>query len=110
MINSHDLQTARGEDLFGRLALFAQGAQAESVMALGQTSSGSITDQFEMVVRGDGQAESSNEKQLAGGRLEQIGAANDIGDLHGGIVHHHGELVGGDVAATPKDESAEVTS
>src|SRR5271165_2448379 len=110
MVNSHDSQTAEGEDLFGRSALFAQGAQAEGIMALGETNSRGIAQQFAMEVSRDWQAERANQQQLPRGGFEQIGPANYLGDLHGGIVHDDRELIGGNVIATPDNEVAEVVS
>ena len=55
-------------------------------------------------------AEGADEEQLARGGLEQVGSANDFGDLHGGIIDDHGKLIGGDIVATPDDEVAEVLS
>ena len=50
-----------------------------------------------------GQAEGALEEDLARGRLEQVGAADDFGDGHGGVVHHAGELVAGQAAGVGVD-------
>ena len=47
-------------------------------------------------------------QQLTRGRQQQIFAAHHFSDLHGGIVHHHGELVGGNVIVTPNDKISKV--
>ena len=43
-----------------------------------------------------GEAQRPVQQELAGGRGEQVVAAEHVGHLHGGVVHHHGELVGRD--------------
>ena len=40
------------------------------------------------------------EQELAGSGKEQVRAAHDLGDLHRGIIHHHGELVGSDAVVS----------
>lgn len=39
-------------------------------------------------------AEQTLQMDLAGGRVEQVGAAHGVGDARFGVVHHHGQLVG----------------
>lgn len=41
---------------------------------------------------------------------EQIGATNDLGNLLSGVVHHDGELVGGDAVLLPYREIPEIVS
>jgi len=48
------------------------------------------------------------EEQLPESGAEQISAANHFGDLHGGIVDHHGELVGRHVVFPPDDKIAKL--
>jgi len=45
---------------------------------------------------------------LAGGGLEQVGSADDFGDLHGGVVDGDSELVGRNSVFAPDEEVAEV--
>ena len=97
-------------DLFGSPSEFAEVADAERVVAFGEADARFIADEIAVVVVGGGEFECAKEKKLAGGGFEQIGSANDFGDLHGGIVDHDGELVGGDVVATPNDEISEIAS
>ena len=50
------------------------------------------------------------EQNLACGGEQQIRAANDFGDLHGGVIDDDGELISGNVVLTPDDKIAEVFS
>jgi len=54
------------------------------------------------------QIQSAVEQELAGGGFEQVFAADDFGDAHGGVIHDDGELIRGDVVVPPDDEVAEV--
>ena len=47
-------------------------------------------------------------EQLAGRRSEEIRTADDFGDLHGGVIHHNGELIGRDVVVPPDNEISEI--
>ena len=47
-------------------------------------------------------------QQLPRRARQQVGAADDLGDLHGVVVGHDGQFVGGEVVAPPDDEVAEV--
>jgi hypothetical protein len=48
------------------------------------------------------------EEQLPESGAEQVCAAHHFGDLHDGIVDHHGELVGRHVVFPPNDEIAKL--
>lgn len=94
--------------LVGDSAALAQSSQAQGVVALGEADAGVVGHQgtvVEMRWRG---FQSAVEQELAGGAHEQVGAANDFGDVHGNIVHDAGELIGRDIVVAPDDEVAEV--
>src|SRR5262249_22177268 len=54
------------------------------------------------------QAETLLQINLARRRVEQVGAAHDIGDPLRGVVHHYGELVRVEAVGAPEDEVAHV--
>ena len=74
--------------------MFAEAAKTEGGMPFGEASALVIRHQAAMVEVGRGQTQGAIEQKLSGGGQEQVFAANDLGDLHGGIIHHHGELIG----------------
>jgi hypothetical protein len=88
----------------------AQSAQAERVVALGQALGVLVEEQITVVPGRGCQGESAGEQDLAGGGLEQVGAADDFGNAHGGVIHDHGELVGRHVVATPDEKVAKVAA
>src|SRR5690606_13022671 len=55
-------------------------------------------------------AECAEEKELAESGFDEVGTANDFGDLHRGVVDGAGELVTGDVVFAPDEEVAEVAA
>ncbi len=86
----------------------AQGAEAECIVAFGEADAGVVEHQRAMIERGQREAEGAIEKKLPGGREQEVSAANDFGDLHGGIVCNHGELIGGNIVRPPDNEIAKV--
>ncbi len=52
------------------------------------------------------QRERPVEQELPGGRREQVVAAHHVGDPHGGVVHHHRELIGRDAVGPGDHEVA----
>ncbi len=77
-------------------------------MALSQPHPAFIAHQVAMVEGGERQTERAEQQDLAGGGLQQVGAAHHLGDLHGSVIHHHGKLISGDVVAPPNHEIAEI--
>ena len=77
-------------------------------MALGEAHSVLIPHQFAVIVPGYRQAQGSIQQNLAGGGFQQVGAADDFSDLHGGIIDYYGQLIGGDIIFSPDDEVAEI--
>jgi hypothetical protein len=47
---------------------------------------------------------------LPGGGPEQVGAAHDFGDEHGGIIHDDRKLVGGAAVVAPDDKISEIAA
>jgi hypothetical protein len=88
----------------------AKGAQAEGVVTLGEALAGFVGHQWTVAKGGRRQSKRAVEQKLAGGGEEEVGPANDFGDLHGGIVHDNGKLVSRNVVVTPDDEITEVFS
>src|ERR1700730_2832778 len=96
------------EDFGGGEAAFAQGAEGEGVVAFGEADSCGVGEQAGVEVRGGGEAEGALQEDLAGGGFQEVAAADDFGDAHGGVVDYAGELVAGDSVFTPDEEVAEV--
>ncbi len=53
-----------------------------------------LGDQRYMQVARLGQAQQFLQVQLAWGRVEQVGTADDVGDALPGVVNDHGQLIG----------------
>ena len=77
-------------------------------MSLGQSLPAAIAEQGGVVEIRRVQTQSFVNQQLAGGRDQQVLAADDFGDAHRGIVDHHREFIGGEPVLAPDDEIAEV--
>lgn len=77
-------------------------------MALGQTHSLPIAYQFAVIIPWDRQAQRSIQQNLASSGFQQIGATNDFGNLHRGIVNYDRQLVRRDIIFSPDDEVAEI--
>ena len=79
-------------------------------MAFGESSAVFVGEQGAVMPLGLRQVEGLAEEDLAGGGFEQVGSADDFGDLHGGVVDGDGELVGRDSVFAPDEEVAEIFS
>jgi hypothetical protein len=88
--------------------LFPQGAEAQRVMALGEAFPPLIPHQLAVVPGRRRNTQRSRQQNLPRRRLEQISPADDLGDPHGCIVHHHGELVRGKIVPAPYQEVAKI--
>ena len=86
----------------------AQRAKAECIVAFSEADAGVIEHQRAVIKRRWLEFEGAVEEKLAGGGKQEVSAADDLGDLHGGIVRYHGELVGGNIIGPPDDKVAEV--
>ncbi len=84
-----------GEDFGWQYALLPEGADGEGVVALGEADAVFVAEQVGVDVCDGGKAEGALEKDLAGGGLEQVGAADDLGDALVGVVDDAGELIAG---------------
>lgn len=87
---------------------FAQCAQTKGVVALGETSAGFVTNEVAVEVRGCGKSQGPNQEKLTRGGLQQVGPANNLGDLHGGVIYDYSELICRNIVATPHHEISEV--
>ena len=79
-------------------------------MALGEAGSLVIGHQRAMVEGGRRQGKGAVEQELARGGDKQIRPANHFGDLHGGVIDHDRQLIGGDAVGPPHDEVAKVAA
>ena len=86
----------------------AKGAEAERIVAFGEAEAVFVAHEGAVEKGGRGPAEREVEEKLAGGGDEEVLAADDLGDLHGVIVHGAGELITGEIVVTPDDEVAEI--
>jgi hypothetical protein len=77
---------------------------------LGQADTFGVGDQWTMIKPGSEPPERAINKQLAGGRLEQIFATDHFGDLHGRVVHDHGQVVSGQIIMAPDYKVSEIGS
>jgi hypothetical protein len=100
----------RGEDIGGGFSALPQSLEGEGVVALGETLAGGVRDKRTVIPLRRSEAESAVEQELAGGGLDEVGTANNFGDLHGGVIDNYGELVRGNVVATPDEEVAEIAA
>lgn len=99
-----------GDDVCGSFALFAERAEAEGVVAFGETDSGGIEHERGVVELRSGDAEGAEKEELAKGALYEIGSADDFSDLEIGVVDGAGELVTGDAVFAPDEKVAEVAA
>src|ERR1700733_16232509 len=98
------------ENLGRREAAFAQGADAERVVALGEPATVLVGDEGAVKPCRIGKAQCAVEQNLACGGLEQIGASNDFGDMHRGVIDYAGELITRHPIPAPDDEVSEIAA
>jgi len=104
------------QDVGGREAVGAEGAEGEGVVALGEADTMDVAHEVAVEVGGGGVVESALEEDLAGGGLEEVSAADDLGDGCEGVVDYARELVAGEAdvggvrgeGLAPDEEVAEV--
>ena len=77
-------------------------------MSLGQANVVLVKEKRAVEVSRRRQSQGAEEKKLPGGALEKIGAADHFRDLHGRIIRHHRQLIGGNVIAAPDQEIREI--
>jgi hypothetical protein len=70
--------------------LLAEGADGESVVALGEAEAAFVAEEVGVEVARLGEIEGALEQDLARGGFEEIGAANDFGDLGVGVIDDAG--------------------
>jgi len=99
-----------GQDLLRPHAALSQMPDAQGIVAFGEADSGWVADEFAMKIVWRRVGEGANQQELAGGGFEEVGAADYFGDVHGLVVDHDCELVGGDVVAAPDEEVSEVVA
>ena len=78
---------------FRCVAHFAKLIDGRHPIPLGQFSSLGIEDQRCMGKRWQGQIQSCVKQQLFGGVGDVIFTADHMGDVHGGVIHHHHKVV-----------------
>ena len=94
---------------FRRHTLAAQCAEAQGVVTFSQAHAGLVCHQRAMVKGWRRQLESAVDQDLAGGREQEISAANDLCDLHRGVIDYDRKLIGRKAIMAPHYEVAEVT-
>ena len=104
------------EDVGGREAVGAEGAEGQGVVALGEADAVAIAHEVAVEVGGSWVVERLLKENLAGSGFEEVAAADDFGDVGEGVVYDTGELIAGkaDVRGVggewlaPDEEVAEV--
>lgn len=86
----------------------AKFANAESIVALGESAAVLIDGQLAVIPGRVWVTEGAVEEDLAGCGYQQVGPSDDLGDVHGEIVGDAGELVAWNLVATPDEEVTEV--
>src|SRR5262249_52421566 len=97
-------------DLLRSHSLLAQTAKTERIMSLGQTLACRVMHERAMKIFRRRVSECALEKDLPRRRLQEVSTTHDFSDLHGGIVHDAGKLVGGDLVAPPHQEIPEIAA
>jgi hypothetical protein len=95
------------QNLSGGKALLPEGADGESIVALGQADAVPVGEEMGVEVGRGGKEKGSLEENLAGGGFEEVAAADYFGDLGVGVVDHAGELVRRKPVFAPDEEVAE---
>jgi hypothetical protein len=88
--------------------LLAEGADSEGVVAFGESEAVFVAEEMGVEVAGCREVEGALEEDLARGGFEEVGTTDYFGDLGVGVVDDAGQLVAGDIVATPDEEVAEV--
>ncbi len=70
----------------------------------------SSQQQLAVIPGGRRNAKRPRQQNLPRSRLQQVGAANHLGDPHRRVIHHHGKLIGGKIVPPPYQEVAKVLS
>ncbi|MNQ93829.1 hypothetical protein D3C85_1093110 [compost metagenome] len=73
-------------------------------VTLGQLGAVGAMDQRDVGEGRPGPAERVIDQALAGGVVQVVVAANDVGHAHVVIVHHHGQIVGGGAVRAQDDQ------
>lgn len=92
------------------MALLAEGADRESVVTFGEAFTIGTGDQRAVIPGRRFQFQGAIQQNLPRRGLEEIGAADDFSDPHGGVIDDAGELVGRHTVAPPDEEIAEVAA
>ena len=75
---------------------------------LGQLVAVGVQHQGQVQVARGGQAQRALQQDLARSGVEQVGAADDVGDALVGVIHHHRQLVGPVAVGATQDEVADL--
>lgn len=97
-------------DFLWRGAAFAQGAEAEGVVALGEADAGLVEHERGVVVARGRRAEGAEDEELAERAFHEVGAADDLGNAKIGVVDGAGELVAGHAVFAPDEKVAEIAA
>lgn len=83
-------------------------AYAERIVTLRQSNTTFIPYQVTVIKIRDGEAQRSIKQNLPRRRLQQICPAHHFRNAHGGVVHNHCKLIGGNIIPPPDNEVSEV--
>ena len=91
----------------GQIAQRPEIADGGGPVSLGELAAVGSQDQGMMPVAWRRLAQGREKHQLAGGVGDVVLAPDDVGDLHAGVVDHHGEVVGEAAVGALDDEVAD---
>ena len=92
----------------GQVAHVAIGLDGQRAVTLGKLGAVWAMDQRQMPIDGLRPAHGLDDLKLAGGIVQMIGAANNMGDAHVEIIHHHGQHISGRAVAAEQDHVVEL--
>ena len=98
------------KDAAGGDAELAVAGEAGVAVRFGEAAAVGSDDEGEVVIAGLGLGECEGvvEEDLSWGGVEEVVAADDVGDVHVGVIDDDGELIGGGVVGFGDDEVAEL--
>ena len=88
----------------------AQGAQAEGIVALGETNPGFVSDEWAMVKGGRVESEGAIEQELTRSGSKEVFSADYLSDFHCSIVHDDSQMIRGNIVVAPNDKISEVNT
>ncbi len=105
-----DFKREACDELRRIFVLGAEGAEGEGVVAFGEALAGVVGHERAVIKGGSRNAEGAEEEELAESGFDEVGAADDFGDVEIRVVDGGSKLVAGHVVFPPDEEIAEVAA